>query len=144
MENQKIKKIVKILTFGTSDVQFRKNDLVSNPKFKIYEKEKNQQVLSFTSNDTEIEIKLKKNRNFENSLLVLSPRNDGEKILNYFDDFKDIIEFPLIYPTFENENLENISKIVLVYTDQNDTDFKRRKSWCSCSSIKLCGWHTRC
>lgn len=117
-------KTVYILTFGTRDVQIKKNDLFRSQNIKLVDNEK----LVLDHNREKYEICITENNNFGDYFLLKSPRKDGELILNNFEYFKDIIIFPLIYPIFENQLITENHKIILVYTDQNQEPFRNGDS----------------
>lgn len=66
------------------------------------------------------EIKLRPNRNYNDYYLLLSSRNDGFVISKSYDQYKEILEFPLIEPLltyFKKEN-KSFQEVWWVYTDQ--------------------------
>ncbi len=113
-----------ILTFGTSDLQYKKEDILnaSNVAFLPDENEPKQIEITF-NNGNNIKVNIKKNRSFHDFFLLNSPRNDGKTIIENFDIFKNLIIFPLIYPIFESRNISENDKIILVYTDQHEEGF---------------------
>lgn len=65
-------------------------------------------------------IKIKENRNYHDFILLASPRNDGKLISEHYEDFKDILHYPLITPllNYLSEHQLTFDEVWWVFTNQ--------------------------
>ncbi|TAD85873.1 MAG: hypothetical protein EAY75_10215 [Bacteroidetes bacterium] len=102
---------VLIITLGTSDVQIT---LQAEHGFFIEE--------NLLKKDGLQPVHLRSNRNYSDPYLLQSPRRDGEVISENYDDFKVVLDFPLIKPllNFLEKNNASFHEVWWVYTDQQN------------------------
>lgn len=110
-----------VITLGTRDVQLRK-DLIESSEDWIFSKEINVKDNRETYFVQKGSIKLQTNApnsDFPNYLTV-SPRLAGKEILDKYNDFKEIIDLPLIIPTIKKLTADSkkIDVVLTVYTNQ--------------------------
>lgn len=100
-----------IITLGTSDVQIKINGMED---FII----ENGLLLS----QGVPSINLRQNRNYGDYYLLGSPRRDGELILDNFDSFRKVLQFPLIDPLLEmfDKYGKTFQEVWWVFTDQKN------------------------
>jgi len=111
------------LTFGTSDVQFRKEEIEKSALRLGSRKSKGHDNITLNpQKGRKYKIHLKPNRGQEGLYLLSSPRKDGETILRYYDELCSIIRFPLAMPLVQSLLIPGHSdyKFLIIYTDQGD------------------------
>ncbi len=115
-------KTIAIITFGRSDLQFFKQDIQYPFKFIQNDNNNNNNIKTLLAyNDISIELVKNRDRD-DDSFLLSKPRIDGEKILQHYETFSNIIKFPLITP-FLNQLNKSIDYFILVYTNQSDPKY---------------------
>jgi|GEM_PF-1953725 len=115
------KKSIIVLTLGASEIQFYRED-IENSNFIFSEiPELTPKRFKLTCPNSNTSIELKVNRGYNDRFVLCSPRADGEIVNNNFDNFENIIRFPLIEPLLRKYNsLSAVERIVVVYTNQGE------------------------
>ncbi|HQH18490.1 MAG TPA: hypothetical protein PKZ43_02965 [Bacteroidales bacterium] len=108
-----------IVTLGTREIQFKKKEL-NNNGFEISDGKRKSISIK---NSIESSIIVTENTVYPEYLCLSFPRLAGDTILKYFENYKNIIHFPLIANAIINILEKNkIDQIIFVYTDQKDLD----------------------
>lgn len=118
-------KNVFMVTLGTREIQFKKSEIVNNQHFELSPDCK--KVLIPDMADSEIE--LYQNSAYPEYLCHAKPRLAGKTILEHYDIYKEIIQFPLIEGALTNiTGNQLIDEVIIVYTDQHDVSQQEKKS----------------
>lgn len=110
-------KNVFIVTLGTREVQFLKEDL-KNSGFNVEKTERGANLLTHSSLSEKMLVI--ENENYPDYFFPIQPRQAGEMILNNLDLFWSVILFPLITKSLEKIKSDNVTihEVIVVYTDQ--------------------------
>ena len=108
-----------IITLGTREVQFRESELIAHG----FILPQNDKGVLYHPGFPDISIQVARNDNYPEFICCQAPRTGGKSILDHWDLFENIVEFPLIRTAFDNLIKKyTIHEVVLVYTDQCDLD----------------------
>lgn len=113
---------VAVITIGNSDVQIR---IPQGSSFQIQRLEDCHILIA--KKIPEIKLRLVKNRFYQDYYLLKNAREDGEKILQYWDEYRPVLQFPIVERFFsylDEQNL-SLSAIWWVFTNQEDSQYKQ-------------------
>jgi hypothetical protein len=121
----KLMKNVFMVTLGTREIQFQKSELANKQHFELSADCKKVHIPGMV--DSEIE--LYQNSAYPEFLCHAKPRLAGKTILDHYDIYKEIVQFPLIESALKNITDNNlIDEVIIVYTDQHDISQEEKKS----------------
>jgi len=105
-------KNILVITLGNSEIQI---PVIPSHGFRIVGEEKKELVKEGLPS-----INIKENRNYHDFILLASPRNDGKLVSEHYEDFKDILQYPLITPLLEylSKNKLSFDEVWWVFTNQ--------------------------
>ncbi|MFH1161410.1 MAG: hypothetical protein V1733_10750 [bacterium] len=106
-----------IVTLGAREVQFLEANL-KNEGFIIPQNDKG--WLTHPNSHT-IKLQIYRNDNFPDYFCCQYPRSDGKVILDHWDRFQHVVEFPLIQHALDSLIKDYpIHQVILIFTDQED------------------------
>ncbi|MBK6329260.1 MAG: hypothetical protein IPF62_01605 [Bacteroidetes bacterium] len=116
------KKSILVVTVGNSDIQ------ISDKKYRDFTIENSEgDFYLFSKEKHKTIIELLRNRADKSTYILKSCRFDSEKIKKNYNLFRPILRFPIIEPLIKylKKEATEIDTIWLVYTDQEDENFRR-------------------